>query len=370
MTDRPIMVCIGTRPEVIKMAPVIGELRRRGRRPLVVTTGQHQEMLQQALDTFGLEPDLDLGLMRHGQSLAELTGRAITALDAVIAEHRPSAVLVQGDTTTAFCGALAALYHRVPVGHVEAGLRTQVLTDPFPEEANRRLIAPLAGWHFCPTPGSAGNLLREGVDPASVFVTGNTVIDAALSVAGTTDRARTGSDGRRRVLVTMHRRETQGDVQRRICEAIAELAWREDVSVLFPVHLSPSVRASVWPVLGQHPNVTLCEPLEYESLIGELCRAALVLTDSGGLQEEAPAFDLPVLVMRDTTERPEGMQAGCSILCGADPGQILGHARAVLDDAELYARMAQAPNPYGDGQAASRIADALQVTGAPAPIAG
>jgi UDP-N-acetylglucosamine 2-epimerase (non-hydrolysing) len=361
MMQAPILACVGTRPEVIKMAPVIEELTGRGATVVVLATGQHREMLDQALATFGLEPDFDLGLMEPGQCLAGLTARAVPALDSVIAEVGPRVVLVQGDTTTAMCGALAALYQRVPVGHVEAGLRTGVLTDPFPEEANRRVIGQLATWHFCPTPLSAENLLREGVSQSDVYVTGNTVIDAALTVAercSLPDR-RPRRDGRREVLVTMHRRESQGETQRQISKAIAQLANRGDVHVTFPVHLSPTVRASVLPVLGGHPHVTLSDPLEYEALIACLSRVDLVVTDSGGLQEEAPAFGVPVLVMRDTTERPEGIAAGCSLLCGADPERILAHAEELLDDSSVYGRMAAAGNPYGDGQAAVRIADTL-----------
>jgi UDP-N-acetylglucosamine 2-epimerase (non-hydrolysing) len=359
VSSQPLLACVGTRPEVIKMAPVIHELARRGEQVHLVTTGQHREMLRQALDTFELEPDIDLELMQSGQSLAELTGRAIPALDRVIGETHPRLVLVQGDTTTALCGALAAFYQRVPVGHVEAGLRTNVPTDPFPEEANRRLIGQLATWHFCPTPLNAEHLLREAITQSSVYVTGNTVIDAALAVAARTTPAAPRADGRRRVLVTMHRRETQGETQQRISQAIAQLAWREDVHVIFPLHLSPSVRASVVPILDGHPNVTLCDPMDYEALIAQLCSVDLVITDSGGLQEEAPAFGLPVLVMRDTTERPEGVAAGCSVLCGADPDRILAHANELLDDPTVYARMAGACSPYGDGHAAKRIVDAL-----------
>ena len=367
MSTSPIMVCVGTRPEVIKMAPVIRELESRGDSPLVVTTGQHREMLDQALETFAIVPDVDLRLMAPGQTLGALTGRAVPAMDEMIAAHAPRAVFVQGDTTTAFCGALASFYHQVPVAHVEAGLRTHNLLDPFPEEANRRLIGQLASWHFCPTSTSAENLMREGVSPDDVYVTGNTVIDAALSVAQTLPAVAPRSDGRRRILVTMHRRETQGETQRRICEALALLADRPDVHLIFPVHLSPAVRESVMPVLGQHPNVTLCEPLEYEQLIQHLTAVDLVVSDSGGLQEEAPAFDRPVLVMRDTTERPEGVEAGCSVLCGADPAEILAKACALLDDPDLYRTMAHAANPYGDGLAARRIVDVLAANGVVQP---
>jgi UDP-N-acetylglucosamine 2-epimerase (non-hydrolysing) len=356
---QPILVCVSTRPEVIKMAPVIGELTRRGERVQLLSAGEHGELLRQALATFALEPDVELELTQPAQSLAELTARALPAFDRALDELRPQLVLVQGDTTTAFCGALAAFYRRVPVGHVEAGLRTSVPGDPFPEEANRALIGRLASWHFCATALNAENLLREAVARASVHVTGNTIIDAAFAIANRTPRVAPRADGRRGVLVTLHCRQRDGECERAIGHAIAQLAWRADVHVIFPLDPSPSVRESVVPALAGHPNVTLCEPLDYETLIAQLCSVELVLTDSGGLQEEASAFDLPVLIMRETTERPEGVAAGCSILCGAEPERILAHAHELLDDRSLYARMASARSPYGDGHAAERIVDAL-----------
>lgn len=354
-----MLACVGTRPEVIKLAPVIIELRRRGDTVFLASTGQHREMLDQALSAFALTPDVDLGLMRYDQSLAELTGRAVPALDDVICAVQPRVALVQGDTTTAFCGALASFYRGVAVAHVEAGLRTGALENPFPEEANRRLIGQLSAWHFCPTETGRRNLLREGVQAHAIHVTGNTVVDAALSAAARIGRPSREPDGPRRVLVTIHRRESQGQLQREIAAAVAKLADRQDIHIVFPVHLSPAVRASVLPVLEAHPNVTLSDPLGYTELIAELCRADLVLSDSGGLQEEAPAFDVPVLVLRDTTERPEGIEAGCSVICGTDPARILAMTNALLDDDGLYARMAAAPNPYGDGLASRRIADVL-----------
>ena len=352
---RPVLVCFGTRPEVVKVAPVIHALERHGLPVLSATTGQHREMLDQMLATFGITPDVDLALMSPGQSLAELTAKAVRALGEVIAEARPSAVVVQGDTTTALCGALAAFYQGVPVAHVEAGLRTGNIGNPFPEEGNRRLIAPLATWHFCPSETARANLLAENVPATDVLVTGNTVIDAARWVAERHGAGPAKASTTRRVLVTMHRRESQGDAQRRISRMLATLADRVDVHLTFPVHLSPAVRQSVLPELADHPSVTLTEPLGYEAFIRELAGADLVLTDSGGIQEEAPTFDVPVLVMRDTTERPEGVEAGCALLCGTQPDTILAHAERVLDDEVLYRRMSAAPNPYGDGRAAERI---------------
>jgi UDP-N-acetylglucosamine 2-epimerase (non-hydrolysing) len=354
---RPVLVCFGTRPEVVKLAPVVHELRRRAVPVVVATTGQHREMLAQMLEDFELEPDVDCALMQPGQALSDLTGRAVAALGEVVRAAGPAAVVVQGDTTTAFCGALAAFYEQVPVAHVEAGLRTGDVTNPFPEEANRRLVAQLARWHFCPTETSRANLLREGFAPAAVSVTGNTTIDAVTWMA---DRApRPAPVTGRRVLVTMHRRESQGDAQRAISRMLARLADRDDVHVVFPVHLSPAVRASVLPELWGHPSVTLREPLGYAEFVGELAAADLVLSDSGGVQEEAPALDVPVLVMRETTERPEGVAAGCAVLCGTDPARILGEAERVLDDPLAHARMAAALNPYGDGRAAKAVVDRL-----------
>jgi UDP-N-acetylglucosamine 2-epimerase (non-hydrolysing) len=325
MPRSTVLVCFGTRPEVIKLAPVIAELRRsRSLRPFTVTTGQHREMLDQMLDVFGIAPDVDFGLMRPGQGLAELTGRAITALGAVVAAHAPAAVVVQGDTTTAMCAALAGFYGDVPVAHVEAGLRTNDPRRPFPEEINRRLVGQLARWHFCPTWRSAENLLLAGTPADTVSVTGNTVIDALLHtleqpLPPAARRALRPKRARRRVLVTLHRRETQGAAQRRLCRALAEIARRPDVEVVFPVHMSPAVRASVLAELDGRRGVNLIEPLDYRSFVHALSTSDLVVTDSGGIQEEAPALGIPVLVMRDKTERPEGVEAGAAVLCGTDP---------------------------------------------------
>lgn len=356
----PVLVAFGTRPEVVKLAPVVHELRSRGLPVACATTGQHRQMLDQMLGAFGLEPEIDLALMQPGQSLASLTGKAVPALAGAIAEVAPCAVLVQGDTTTAMCGALAAFYAGVPVGHVEAGLRTRRLDSPFPEEANRQIVGRLARWHFCPTPGAREHLRAEAVDPAGIEVTGNTVVDAARWMAAQLGAVRAvRPDGRRTVLVTLHRRESQGERQRHLARVVRRLADRDDVHVLFPVHRSPAVREAVLPELDGHPHVTLSAPLGYPQFIAALASADLVLTDSGGVQEEAPAFGVPVLVLRETTERPEGVDAGCALLCGTDPEVVLRHATRVLDDAALHARMAAAPNPYGDGHAARRIADRL-----------
>jgi UDP-N-acetylglucosamine 2-epimerase (non-hydrolysing) len=358
-----VLVCFGTRPEVIKLAPVIEELRRSDAlEPLTVTTGQHRQMLDQMLDVFGIVPDVDHRLMRRRQDLAELTGRAVIELGAAIAAHEPAAMIVQGDTTTAMCAALAAFYADVPVAHVEAGLRTNDPRRPFPEEINRRLVGQLARWHFCPTWRSAENLLLAGVDSDSVQVTGNTVIDALLA---TVHRLRPQPAalppkwGRRRILVTLHRRETHGEAQRRLCRMLGELAQRPDVDVLFPVHMNPAVRASVQAELRERDGVHLIEPLDYRTFVHALQTSYIVLTDSGGVQEEAPALDVPVLVMRDKTERPEGVAAGCAVLCGTEPESVKAHAVRLLDDPVAYQAMAEAPNPYGDGTAARQIVGRL-----------
>ena len=375
-TERTVMVCIGTRPEAIKLAPVIRSLAAAGMRPFVVSTAQHREMLDQMFASFGLSPHVDLGLMKPRQSLAGLTASAIRSLDEVMEEARPDAVIVQGDTTTAMTAALAGFYAGVPVAHVEAGLRTNDPRSPFPEEINRRLVSPIATWHFCPTPLAAANLLREGIAEDSIEVTGNTVIDALLSTverqrlisyAPTSLPAKTAAH---RILVTLHRRETQGEVQRDICRALGELCTEhDDVEIVFPVHLSPAVRASVMTELGDVERVHLVEPVGYDDFVHLLSGADLVVTDSGGVQEEAPALDVPVLVMRDTTERPEGVDAGCARLVGIEPAMLKREVSALLSDRAAYDAMAAAPCPYGDGQASSRIAARLAADLSVRPVA-
>jgi len=362
-----VMACLGTRPEAIKMAPVIARLRCVPEFDiLTVVTGQHRELLDQTLETFAIRPDIDLGLMKSGQDLTELAARATMALGAVMGRHRPDTVLVQGDTTTAFAGALAAAYRQIPVGHVEAGLRTSRLNSPFPEEINRRLISPLARWHFCPTERSACNLRAEGVGDAAIDVTGNTVIDALLHIAGRPlDRrhaalvpARTAP---RRILVTMHRRETQGDAQRDLCRMLRRIASRPDVDVVIPVHPNPAVRRIVTAELGTAPGVHLIPPLPYPAFVHAMRDAYLIVTDSGGVQEEAPSLGVPVLVMRDTTERQEGVDAGCVRLSGADPLSVEQDITTLLDDPIAREIMVTARNPYGDGTAADRIVRRLRL---------
>ena len=355
---------IGTRPDALKMAPVILELQRHPDRvrPLVIATGQHRELLQQVLGVFGIVPHHDLEIMRPGQTLAQITCRALEGLDALLAAERPDMVLAQGDTTTTFVATLAAFYHQIPVGHVEAGLRTENRYDPFPEEMNRRLTASLASLHFAPTQRAADNLRREGYADDTIHTVGNTVIDALLTVAerdvplpDAELEALTRSD-QRLLLVTAHRRENWGAPLRRICGALRRiLRETPDAHVVFQLHPNPRVRDVVCAELSDAPRVTLIEPQEYVPWVTLMRRAALILTDSGGIQEEAPALGKPVLVLRETTERPEGIDAGTALLVGTQEDAIVAAARRLLHDPSAYAAMARAVNPYGDGRAARRI---------------
>jgi len=368
------LVLMGTRPEAIKLAPVIAALEADDRfEPLVVNTGQHRELIDQVISLFGLRVDRDLAVMQPNQSLASLTARLLSAIDDVLVALDPKLVLVQGDTTTVLTGALAAFYRRVPVGHVEAGLRTGNLHSPFPEEGNRLLTTRLAALHFAPTNESRDNLLREHVDPASVFVTGNTVIDAlkmelrrqedpAVGVALRKTLTDVGGadlfDGPM-VLVTGHRRENFGTGFDQICDAIATLAARfTDTKFVYPVHLNPNVKDVVHARLGNLPNVRLLPPQPYSEFVALLAASRVVLTDSGGVQEEAPSLGKPVLVMRDTTERPEGVTAGTVRLVGPFADKIVAGVAELLSEEAAYRAMAEASNPYGDGQSAGRIVEA------------
>ena len=369
------MVVFGTRPEAIKMAPVVAALKATpGLETLVCVTAQHRQMLDQVLDLFGLVPDDDLDLMAPGQSLPDLFARILTGMSTVLEARRPDLVLVHGDTSTTLATALAAFYARVPVGHVEAGLRTGDLQAPWPEEANRRLTAPITTLHFAPTARSRDNLLAENLPAGSIHVTGNTVIDALLAVVGrieaepalaTSLAARFPflDAGKRLVLVTGHRRENFGEGFEQMCLAIRDLAQRGDTQVLYPVHLNPQVQAPVKRILGDVPGVVLVEPQDYLPFVYLMTRAHLILTDSGGIQEEAPSLGKPVLVMRDTTERPEAVEAGTVRLVGTDRARIVAEAARLLDDPDAHAAMARAHNPYGDGHAAARIAGIIAGTG-------
>lgn len=358
---KKILAVFGTRPEAIKMAPVIKALEADAERFRVITcvTGQHREMLDEMLETFQLEPEIDLNLMRPDQTLAGLTSRAMTRIAEVLATVRPDFTLVQGDTTTAMTAALASFYAHVPVGHVEAGLRTADRFNPFPEEINRRIVGTLADLHFAPTQAAARALISEGVRANDVFVTGNTVIDALLMTAARLPQTSTPrfANRSRYILVTAHRRESFGEPIRRICEALRWIAVQHpDVGILFPVHPNPRIRIPVREMLQHADGIQLVEPLSYTELVGALRGAHFVITDSGGLQEEAPALCKPVLVVRETTERPEAVEAGVARLVGTDPVRIIAAADELLGVADTYARMSRGAKVFGDGRAAARIA--------------
>jgi len=368
-----VLSIFGTRPEAVKMAPVVKALENHPQiSSRVCVTAQHRQMLDQVLDLFQIRPDIDLDLMKPDQSLAELTAAVFAGLDPVLIQVSPDWVLVQGDTTTVMAASLLAYYHRTQVGHVEAGLRTYDKWQPFPEEINRRVAGVVADLHFAPTEWSKQNLLGEGVPESRVVVTGNPVIDAIQMVA---DRPPTPevrallsslglqekTGGRRLVLITAHRRENFGRPLENICLALRSLAetYGNAVQFVYPVHLNPNVQEPVKRLLGGIPNLTLLPPLDYLPMVHLLKRASLVLTDSGGLQEEAPGFGVPVLVLREVTERPEGVEAGTVRLVGTDPDRIIQEARRLLDDPGAHAAMSRAVNPYGDGHAAGRIVQAI-----------
>lgn len=364
-----ILFIFGTRPEAIKLCPLIGYMKKlSGTGVGVCVTAQHREMLDQVLSLFGVRPDFDLGAMRPRQTLSQLTARILSDLEPVVqGGRRPSMVVVQGDTTTTLCGALAAFYAGVPVAHVEAGLRTGDPSQPFPEEMNRLLVSRLSTLHFAATPWAAENLRIEGVDPAATFITGNTGIDAVLEVTaqlgdGRLDSPRDWSmldPHRRLIVVTTHRRENFGDGLLRICKAVLTLADRSDVQIVYPVHPNPSVAGPVRDQLGQHPNIILTEPLDYLSFVDLMRRCWFLLTDSGGVQEEAPSLGKPVLVLRDKTERPETLEAGLGMLVGTQTEAIVSAAMRLLDDTEEYKRRSGVRNPYGDGDASRKIGDGI-----------
>ncbi len=366
---RTVLLVFGTRPDAVKMAPIVRALRAFPEEfaPVVVVTGQHREMLDQVLTLFGIVPDYDLNIMTEEQSLADITVRTVDGLWDLLPRVMPDLVIVQGDAAPCFGGALAAFYRQIPVAHVEAGLRTADKYQPFPEEMYRRMTTVLADLHFAPTTTARTNLEREGVPPARIMVTGNTVIDALLEVARRDPlpvdprvRAVLTRSGRR-VLLTSHRRENWGDPQRRIFGAVRELLDRfPDLELIFPVHPNPVVVRPAQEILGDHPRAHLVAPLDYATVVSCMKAAALILTDSGGIQEEAPALGRPVLVLRETTERPEGIRAGTARLVGTDREQIVRAATELLTDADAYTRMSRARNPYGDGRAAERIGGALR----------
>ena len=362
-----VLTVFGTRPEAIKMAPLVKLLAATaGIEQAVCVTAQHRRMLDQVLGLFAIKPDFDLNLMREGQSLTEITTSVLAALPAVFEAFRPHRLLVQGDTTTTMAATISGFYHRVPVGHVEAGLRTRDFDNPWPEEMNRRVADAICDLYFAPTEEARDNLLREGADPTRVHVTGNTVIDALLEVVARFERepalkAELAAQfpflarDKRMILVTGHRRESFGEGFERLCQAIAMLAKRPEVQVVYPVHLNPHVREPVGRILGGLPRVHLIDPQDYLPFVYLMSRSYLILTDSGGVQEEAPSLGKPVLVMRETTERPEAVAAGTVRLVGTDTRRIVAEAERLLDDASAYAAMSRAHNPYGDGRATGRI---------------
>jgi UDP-N-acetylglucosamine 2-epimerase (non-hydrolysing) len=385
MTIRVLSI-FGTRPEAVKMAPVVQALAHTsGIDSLVCVTAQHRQMLDQVLGLFDIQPDVDLNLMQPNQNLSSLTAEIFTHLDPVLTSLKPDWILVQGDTTTVMASSLAAYYHHILVGHVEAGLRTSDKWQPFPEEINRRLASVVTDLHFAPTDWARQNLIRENIPSSQIIVTGNPVIDALQAVvkmpptpavlelfrritipyqqSDPPQRLSPGSP--RLILVTAHRRENFGQPLEDICSALNELAqtYQDSIRIVYPVHLNPNVQEPVHRILGNTPNVILLDPLDYLPMVQLMRHASLVLTDSGGLQEEAPSFGVPVLVMRLVTERPEGVQAGTVRLVGTDPDVIITQARRLLDDPHAYAEMAQAINPYGDGNSAQRIVNAILAVG-------
>lgn len=365
MTERlKVMTIFGTRPEAIKMAPLVLELQKHPDKieSIVTVTAQHRQMLDQVLSIFGITPDFDLNIMKDRQTLVDITTRGLEGLDKVMKEAKPDIVLVHGDTTTTFIASLAAFYNQIPVGHVEAGLRTWDKYSPYPEEMNRQLTGVMADLHFSPTSKSATNLQKENKDESRIFITGNTAIDALKTTVKETYShpvlEKLGND--RLVLMTAHRRENLGEPMRNMFRAIKRLVDKhEDVQVVYPVHMNPVVRETANDILGDHGRIHLIEPLDVIDFHNVAARSYLMLTDSGGVQEEAPSLGVPVLVLRDTTERPEGIEAGTLKLAGTDEETIFGLADELLSDKEAHDKMSKASNPYGDGRASERIVEAI-----------
>lgn len=362
-----VMTVFGTRPEAIKMCPLVLELKKYEQiTPIVCVTAQHREMLDQVLEAFGVEPDYDLDIMKTRQSLAGITTRVLMGMEEVLRKERPDIVLVHGDTSTSFVAALGAFYEQIKVGHVEAGLRTYDVYSPFPEEMNRQLTGRIANLHFSPTQKNFDNLIKENIDGEKIYITGNTVIDALKTTVKEnyefTDEClkNLDFDNKRVIVVTAHRRENLGKPLENICTAIAEIVDEyRDVEVVYPVHLNPAVRETVWSILGEKERVHLIDPLDVMELHNAISRSFMVMTDSGGIQEEAPALAKPVLVLRRETERPEAVAAGTVKIAGVDKDVIVGLAKELLDSPEAYNKMAQAANPYGDGEASRRICEAI-----------
>lgn len=358
-----VMTIFGTRPEAIKMAPLVKELKKRKEIECIVcVTAQHRQMLDQVLKTFEIVPDYDLDIMKQGQTLSDITARVLAGLETVIQEVKPNIILVHGDTTTTFAGALAAYYNQVDIGHVEAGLRTWNKYSPYPEEMNRQMVGVLADMHFAPTENSKNSLLKEGKKPENIYVTGNTAIDALATTVRDTyaNPVLDWAKDSRMILITAHRRENLGEPMRGMFRAIRRIVEEyPDVKAVYPVHLNPKVREVAKDVLGNNENIKLIDPLEVIDFHNFIANSYLILTDSGGIQEEAPSLGKPVLVLRDTTERPEGIAAGTLKLAGTEEETIYRLTKELLEDQEEYAKMSKASNPYGDGKASIRIADAI-----------
>ncbi len=370
MKDTKVLFVFGTRPEVVKLAPVIRLMQSQAELfdVRLCVTAQHREMLDSLLGFFSLEPDYDLDLMQKEQGLSELTGRILESLDGVLENEKPDWMLVQGDTTTTMAASLAAYHRKIKVGHIEAGLRTHHKYEPFPEEMNRRITGTIADLHFAPTKTARDNLLREGISDERIFITGNTVVDALLEIGELCDDKKLDSvipalSGNRIILVTAHRRENFGAPIRAICHAVKMIAgsYRNDIQIVYPVHLNPNIQRPVYELLKSVENIILTKPLDYLSFVGLIKRCHIVLTDSGGLQEEAPSFGKPVLVLRNVTERPEGVQAKVARLVGTDTKRIYNEVSRLLLNQRAYREMSLAVNPYGDGHAAERICDTLAV---------
>jgi len=364
MNKLKVMTVFGTRPEAIKMAPLVHELKKFGEEiePIVCVTAQHRQMLDQVLDIFNIQPDIDLNIMKDRQTLVGVTTRALESLDEAMRDTKPDIVLVHGDTTTTFVASLAAFYNQIAIGHVEAGLRTWDKYSPFPEEMNRQLTGVMADLHFAPTDGSAENLRKENKLESSIYVTGNTAIDALQTTVNEAYKHPVLEKiaDYKMVLMTAHRRENLGEPMRRIFRAVRRLVdEHQDIAVVYPVHLNPAVQEVAQEVLGNHPRIHLIEPLDAFDFHNFARRAHLILTDSGGVQEEAPSLGVPVLVLRDTTERPEGIEAGTLKLAGTEEEQVYSLANELLTDKAVYEEMAQAANPYGDGFASKRIVEAI-----------
>lgn len=362
-----IMTIFGTRPEVIKIHPVLAALDESGLfTSIVISTSQHREMIDDLLRLFSIKLNHDLNIIQENQSLVDISTRALSGLDPLLKEYRPDLVLIQGDTTTAFIGALAAFYHKIPVGHIEAGLRSFDKMHPYPEEVNRRLISLVTDLHFAPTIQNADNLIKEGIDPSKIFVTGNTVIDSLLYTAGRNrqtlnDYLPTETlNSHRLILVTAHRRENWGEPLQNLCDALKELTHKfSDVEIVYPVHLNPNVRRTVFPMLANEKRIHLLDPLPYEPFVEAMCKAYLIITDSGGIQEEGPSLRKPILVFRKVTERPEGIATGGVKLTGLNREAVVNEASCLLNDPVAYQKMIANHNPYGDGHASERIVQAI-----------